>query len=59
MRENGLTDVSVIKSSNGMLEYYIENEGKVWKVTKEGVEFQFAEKRKREIANDERLYHSK
>lgn len=39
MRENGLTDVSVIKSSNGVLEYYIENEGKVWKATKDGVEF--------------------
>ncbi len=41
MRENGLTDVSVIKSSNGILEYYIENEGKVWKATKDGVKFQF------------------
>lgn len=41
LRENGLTDVSVIKSSNGILEYYIENEGKVWKVTKNGVESQF------------------
>ena len=40
MRENGWTDVSVIKSSNGKLEYYIENEGKVWKVTKDGVEIQ-------------------
>lgn len=40
LRENGLTDVSVIKSSDGILEYYIENEGKVWKVTKDGVEIQ-------------------
>lgn len=43
MRENGLTDVSVIKSSNGILEYYIENEGKIWKVTKNGVESQLVE----------------
>lgn len=38
MRENELTDVSIIKSSNGTLEYYIEHEGKVWKATKDGVE---------------------
>ena len=42
-RENGLTDVSVIKSSNGMLEYYIENEGKVWKATKDGFKFQLCD----------------
>lgn len=40
MRENGMTDVSIIKSSNGELEYYIENEGKIWKATKEGVKLQ-------------------
>lgn len=40
LRENGSTDVSIIKSSNGMLEYYIENEGKVWKATKDEVQFQ-------------------
>jgi len=45
MQENGLTDVSVIKSSNGLLEYYIENEGKVWKATKDGVELQVVEDR--------------
>lgn len=44
IRENGLTDVSIIKSSDGMLEYYIENEGKVWKATKDGVILQFKEK---------------
>lgn len=37
MRENGVADVSIIKSSNGVLEYYIENEGKIWKATKDGV----------------------
>lgn len=46
MRENGLTDVSVIKSSNGLLEYYTENEGKVWKATKDGVELLVVEDRK-------------
>ena len=45
MRENGLTDVSVIKSSNGLLEYYIENEGKVLKATKDGVELLVLEDR--------------
>lgn len=41
VRENGMTDVSIIKSSNGKLEYYTENEGKIWKATKEGIKFQF------------------
>lgn len=44
IRENGLTDVSVIKSSNGILEYYIENDGKVWKATKDGVKCQIVGK---------------
>ena len=29
-REDGLTDVSIIKSTNGNLELYTENEGKIW-----------------------------
>lgn len=29
-QENGLTDVSIIKSTNGTIEYYYENEGKIW-----------------------------
>lgn len=41
IRENGLTDVSIIKFSNGMMEYYTENEGKVWKATKDGIALQF------------------
>lgn len=37
VRENGRTDVSIIKSSDGELAYYIENEGKLWKAAKDGV----------------------
>lgn len=29
-QENGLTDVSIIKSTNGTIEYYYENKGKIW-----------------------------
>ena len=32
LREDGLTDVSIIKSTNGSLEFYIENDGRVWLV---------------------------
>lgn len=32
LREDGLTDVSIIKSINGDIEIYTENNGKVWKV---------------------------
>ena len=35
----------IIKSSNGVLEYYIENAGKIWKATKTGVKFQFKEEK--------------
>lgn len=31
MRESGETDVSLIKVSDGRLEYYTENQGKIWK----------------------------
>ena len=33
LREDGLTDVSIIKSTNGNLEFYKENDGKIWLTT--------------------------
>lgn len=30
LRKDGLTDVSLIKSTNGNLEFYFENNGKIW-----------------------------
>lgn len=35
LREDGLTDVSIIKSTDGVIEYYIENQGKIWIVENE------------------------
>ncbi len=35
LRTDGRTDVSLIKSSDGKLEFYTENEGKIWLVDKE------------------------
>ena len=35
LRENGKTDISIIKSSDGKIEFYTENEGKIWMVDKE------------------------
>ena len=32
LREDGLTDVSIIKSINGVIEYYYEFDGKIWVV---------------------------
>lgn len=32
-REDGLFDISIIKSSNGNIEYYTENNGKIWEVS--------------------------
>ena len=32
LKENGQTDVSIIKSNNGTIEFYYENEGKIWLV---------------------------
>ena len=32
LREDGLTDVSIIKSTNGSLEFYTENDGRIWLV---------------------------
>jgi dipeptidase E len=34
-RDNGMVDVSVIKSCNGNIEFYTENEGKIWEVNKD------------------------
>lgn len=34
-REDGLFDISIIKSINGNIEYYIENNGKLWEVNDE------------------------
>ena len=31
-RDDGMFDISIIKSTNGNVEYYIENSGKVWEV---------------------------
>lgn len=35
INENGLTDISIIKSTNGVIEYYTENQGKIWLVEDE------------------------
>lgn len=32
-KENGLFDISIIKSNNGNIEFYIENDGKIWEVS--------------------------
>ena len=37
LREDGLTDVSIIKSTNGNLEFYTENNGKIWLVESNGI----------------------
>lgn len=33
LRVDGLTDVSIIKSTDGVLEFYYENDGKIWEVS--------------------------
>lgn len=33
LREDGLTDVSIIKSTDGVVEFYYENDGKIWEVS--------------------------
>ena len=35
LREDGLTDVSFIRCSNDNVEFYIENDGKIWLVDKD------------------------
>lgn len=37
LRTDGLTDVSMIKSTNGDVEFYIENNGKIWVAKKDGI----------------------
>lgn len=37
MRESGETDVSLIKAWDGRLEYYTENQGKIWKAAKDNI----------------------
>lgn len=34
-REDGLFNISIIKSNNGIIEYYTENNGKIWEVADE------------------------
>jgi len=33
LREDGLFDISIIKANNGIIEFYTENNGKIWEVT--------------------------
>ena len=57
-RENGSVDVSLIKVSNGNIEYYTENDGKIWMVDK-SVEMVFGPKKLPEmqkIAKSDREY---
>lgn len=37
LREDGLTDVSLIKSTNGSIELYTENDGKIWNAKNNGI----------------------
>ena len=37
LREDGFTDVSIIKSTNGSIELYTENDGKIWTAKNNGV----------------------
>ncbi len=37
LRQDGLTDVSIIKSTNGNIEFYIENNGKIWIAQKDEI----------------------
>ena len=37
LREDGFTDVSVIKSTNGELEFYTENDGRIWLAKPNGI----------------------
>lgn len=32
-REDGLFDISIIKSNNGSIEFYVENDGKIWEAS--------------------------
>ena len=35
--QENIWDISIIKSTNGVLDFYTENQGKIWTVTKDGV----------------------
>ena len=37
MNDDMSFDISIIKSTNGNIEYYTENNGKIWLVTSEGI----------------------
>lgn len=37
LNENGKYDISIIKSNNGEISIYRENEGKIWESTREGI----------------------
>ena len=37
LREEGLIDVSIIKSINGNFEFYTENEGRIWIAKSDGI----------------------
>lgn len=47
MNDDMSFDVSIIKSKNGNLEYYTENNGKIWLATSEGIELFVPELSKR------------
>ena len=47
MNDDMSFDVSIIKSTNGNLEYYTENNGKIWLATSEGIELFVPELSKR------------
>ena len=38
LRDDGLTDVSIIKSNNGTIEYYKEQDGRIWVVNSDKIE---------------------
>ena len=45
--DNGVTDVSIIKSINGNIEYYTENNGKIWIANSDEVKLYIPELNKR------------
>ena len=44
-RADGLTDISIIKSTNGKLDFYTENDGKIWLVESSGITLENKNKR--------------
>lgn len=45
--EDGSFDISIIKSINGNIEYYTENNGKIWEATSDGIKLFVPELSKR------------